>query len=376
MPAIELEILIAASPGFIWRYLGDVSKAPKWHDGVTAVSFLTTQREGKGARWRYSYQRGADVIIEALAWYDTVGYEYTVVDGAGIGPNQGRIRLTEVTDGTKVRWTLNYEAAGMLGGLRSAVRFKGRATRQIEASLRNLQHLSQQDSGGVSPSGSRATVRQAPDVEKRREYKPRHPSALDDGDDEGTAPREQVETRQRPDAPFLGWLPSSDADDTKPNPVILGSGAYLDMDWQRDEIHDATEPIESAVFSILPDMPEPEPVADPAPEPAPPPPLPPVSAPDSSGLSVFEVFGLRKPSELEDELFDASASMSNLKPAAEESAPMSEAKDPPVEAAPVAEPPAESAPMALSRPEAPNLTPNGGWRKRQRRQALPLRVDH
>lgn len=400
MPVIDLEILIPASPEHIWRFLGDIAKAPQWQAGVKAVSFLTTQREGKGARWRYSHKRGADIIIEAAAWYDTVGYEYTVVDGAGLGDNQGRIRLTEVTDGTVVRWTLNYEPAGMLGGLRNAVRYKGKAARQIQASLRNLHQLAQRESGGAASHDSRASVREAPDVEQRQEYKPRHPSALDESLDESTAPREPFEAIEAPqlqDLPAV-WRVDMDDGDTKPNPVILGSGAFLDLDLQRGEINDATEPIDSPILNIAPASPKPESAPEPEPE-LPPPPEPPTAPPDptpasaidSSRLSVFEVFGLRKPSEMEDELFDASASLARPMPIAEqddEPAPAAAAPIEPVAETldapsamepdePITEVSPQAAPIALPETAAESVvTPNGGWRKRQRRRALRLRAGH
>ena len=51
-----------------------------------------------------------DVVVEISAWYDTLGYEYRIVDGAKFGENQGRIRLQEVAEGTLVRWIFQYEA--------------------------------------------------------------------------------------------------------------------------------------------------------------------------------------------------------------------------------------------------------------------------
>ena len=190
MQVIDLEILIPASPEQIWRYLGDIAKAPQWQAGVEAVSFLTTQREGKGARWRYTQKRGADVIIEASAWYDTVGYEYKVVDGAAIGDNSGRIRLTEVTDGTVARWTLNYEPAGVLPGLR---RFQGQGKR-AKSKPACATCIGWCSKISALPATIRAPVSaKQPDVEQRQEYKPRHPSALDESIDEGTAPRAPIE---------------------------------------------------------------------------------------------------------------------------------------------------------------------------------------
>ena len=90
MNVIDLEILIPASPEFIWRFLGDLAALPQWQDNVATVSFLSTQREGQGTRWRASSDNNSDVVVEVSAWYDTLGYEYSVKDGASFSENQGR----------------------------------------------------------------------------------------------------------------------------------------------------------------------------------------------------------------------------------------------------------------------------------------------
>lgn len=311
MHVIDLEIMIPASPDFIWRFLGDIASSADWQAGVTAVSFLTTQHEGKGARWRYSYAKGSDVIIEAAAWYDTLGYEYSIVDGAGYGNNQGRIRLQEVNEGTLVRWTFNYEAGGMLGGLRNAMRLKRNTTRQIQDSLRNLHNLVQKESGGISTHSARATVREAPGAEERSSYQPRHPSnfvePVSEAADEDGLPEDLQPiafTLDEEPSPLSGQTDG----DTKPNPVVLGGDGMLDMELQKNEIEAATEPIASEVLSIEPDIPE-EIIEEPQ-APAEPVEAIPIERPvpvraqrgavDTSTLSVFEIFGLPKPSEIGD----------------------------------------------------------------------------
>ncbi|MDE2859030.1 MAG: SRPBCC family protein [Chloroflexota bacterium] len=311
MHVIDLEIMIPASPDFIWRSLGDIASSADWQAGVIAVSFLTTQHEGKGARWRYSYAKGSDVIIEAAAWYDTLGYEYSIVDGAGYGNNQGRIRLQEVNDGTLVRWTFNYEAGGMLGGLRNAMRLKRKTTRQIQDSLRNLHNLVQKESGGISTHSARATVREAPGVEERSSYQPRHPSnfvesAAEAADEDGLAEDLQPIAFALDEEPSP--LSGQTDGDTKPNPVVLGGDGLLDMELQKNEIEAATEPIDTKVVSIEPDIREviveepqaPEEPFEAIPIDRPVPARSQRGAVDTSTLSVFEIFGLPKPSETGD----------------------------------------------------------------------------
>ena len=206
MNVIDLEILIPASPEFIWRFLGDPSALPQWQEDVASVSFLSTQREGQGTRWRASSDKTNDIVVEVSAWYDTLGYEYKLMDGASFAENQGRIRLHEVTDGTLVRWTFQYELGGMLGGLRNAMRLKRATTNQLQANLRNLHQLIMQESGGISTHEAKASVREAPDVDERLSYQPRHPSAFheqaseDDADyatDKQPATDRQVEASRR-----------------------------------------------------------------------------------------------------------------------------------------------------------------------------------
>ena len=54
--------------------MGDLAAIPQWYEDVVSISFLSTQREGRGTRWRHSTVRGNDVIVEVSAWYDTLGY--------------------------------------------------------------------------------------------------------------------------------------------------------------------------------------------------------------------------------------------------------------------------------------------------------------
>ena len=365
MNVIDLEILIPASPEFIWRFLGDPSALPKWQEDVSSVSFLSTQRDGQGARWRASSEKSNDVVVEVSAWYDTLGYEYRLMDGASFADNQGRIRLHEVTDGTLVRWTFQYEAGGLFGGLRNAMRLKRSTTNQLQASLRNLHQLIMQESGGISTHEAKASVREAPDVGERLSYQPRHPSAfheetpeeLAEDATEAASYRQPVAYDEFEAAP----APLLADTDTKPNPVAISSAADEELLTAPEPAPDDTKPIRvspplietpAAPETRLPEPQLPEPripdarLTEPRlpetrrPEPRlPEPQLPepripdarlteprlpetrrpetrlpepviepePISRPaastlpsetrDSAHLSVFEVFGLRKPSE-------------------------------------------------------------------------------
>ena len=316
MNVIDLEILIPASPEFIWRFIGDLSAIPRWYEDVVSVSFLSTQREGRGTRWRHSTVKGNDAIVEINAWYDTLGYEYRVVDGTTFSDNQGRIRLQEVSDGTLVRWTYQYEFAGILGGIRNAMRLKRSTTNQIQASLRNLHQLIIQESGGISTHEAKASMQDAPDVYERSSYEPRHPPAFQEARADDAASDEDTTLSELFPLPYdleldAEPLPAVVETDTKPNPVVLGAADNLNSDAEPEPALDDTRPVE--VETLLAEVPpptldlpetEPEPVAAEQtasdvidePEPLPLETLRPTDD-DSSRLSVFEIFGLQKPSE-------------------------------------------------------------------------------
>ena len=281
MDIIDQAILIPASPGFIWRFVGDLSKNVDWQEDLTHISFLTTQHEGKGTRWRYSTAKGHDVIAEIVAWYDTLGYEYKVVDGAKFGSNQGYIRLQEIAEGTRVRWTFHYEPRGVFGGLRNSMGRKRSIASGIEESLRNLHKLIQEETGGISTHQAKATLKEAPDVEERSSYRPRHPSAFVDSalKDIYDQPKKQPISYQL-DHETAPAPPLAD-EDTKPNPVAQAAMP------RQDEVESTAEP---QVKSFAPEPAVKEPAREEKPAPA-------SDVRNTAGLSVFDIFGLQKPSE-------------------------------------------------------------------------------
>ncbi len=311
MNLIDLEILIPASPEFIWRFLGDLQQIPRWQKGAETITFLSTQHEGRGTRWRQSMSSGPDQVVEVSAWYETLGYTYQVVAGAAYNKNQGQIKLREVPEGTLVRWTFHYEPGGVLGGLRNAVGLKGNVSSQIQTSLRNLHQLISQQSGGISTHEAKATMQEAPDVSARSSYEPRHPSAYrESAHDDASTEVYSVDGDANPFAFDYDMvpIPASEDGDTKPNPVALSGFSSL-----ADEVKlDDTQPMDIAVPAT-----DPKPIVaeeaprQPAQEPRPAKPAPrqPVQEPplaarptrrkdiDAASMSVFEIFGLQRPSK-------------------------------------------------------------------------------
>ena len=388
MNVIDLEILIPASPEFIWRFLGDPAALPQWQEDVTSVSFLSTQREGQGTRWRATAEKSKDVVVEVSAWYDTLGYEYRLMDGSSFTDNQGRIRLHEVADGTLVRWTFQYQLGGVLGGLRNAMRLKRSTTNQLQASLRNLHQLILQESGGISTHEAKASVREAPDVDERLSYQPRHPTAfhdvMPDGDAKAAINKQPVSYDEIEAKP----LPFVADTDTKPNPVVIASGDEEQLLAAPEPAPDDTKPIQiSPPIAEAPvkHKPRPEPVAEPKwreeaplspPAPSAMPAAPALSkeARDAAQLSVFEVFGLKKPSE-------SSPSDSPAAPAREAErdsrvpAPYPRHDD--REPAPRFESQPEPAPRVESRLQAAEMDGRyqsvTGWRRKARRRKTVIR---
>ncbi len=294
MNIIDHAILIPASPDFIWRYLGDLSKNVDWQEDFKNISFLTTHHEGKGTRWRYSTAKGQDVIAEIIAWYDTLGYEYTIVDGMQLGSNQGRIRLQEIPEGTRVQWTFHYETGGLLGSLRNSMGLKRNTTNKIQDSLRNLYQLIQHEAGGIATHEDKASLKDAPDVEERSSYQPRHPSAFVDLAADGA----YAKSKRLPMQPIAYELddeatpiPAAAEDDTKPNPVIQAAEALQSASPAPAKMEAEAEPPAPETATV--DVP---PALAPIPEKQKPTPI--KHSRDTAGISVFDVFGLQKPSAI------------------------------------------------------------------------------
>ncbi|NWG17436.1 MAG: SRPBCC family protein [Chloroflexi bacterium] len=202
---LDHRILIPKSPETVWRYLCDLSNNANWQTDCSSVSFLTSRRTGVGVRWRCQ-SSGHDSVIETTAWYDGLGYEYTYVDGMPFDANRGRIRLQEIPEGTVVQWTLSYDTKGFWGSVRNAVGIRRQVEGTMVESLRMLwRKLNQADD---SQHEAKSLMRDAPGYEERARYKPRHPLAR----------LENVEAEQEavPAALLIDEPPVAD-DDTRPS---------------------------------------------------------------------------------------------------------------------------------------------------------------
>lgn len=140
MSLIDQRILVIAPSEAVWLYLTEPAHISKWNRGAKQLSLLTTRASGVGARRRCIDGRGRAVVEEMTAWLDNIGYEYTVVDGP-YRAFKGRLRLQPVPEGTQVFWTIEYSLRGPLGGLRNAIGYQRGLRSQVADSLRALRRL-------------------------------------------------------------------------------------------------------------------------------------------------------------------------------------------------------------------------------------------
>jgi hypothetical protein len=211
MDTIDQRILIPTSPDRVWEYISNIDNNPRWQAGCRRVAFLTSVKTGGGTRWRCETDRGSDFVVEVTAWYERMGYEYTIVDGLTFKQNQGRLRLQEVAEGTVIQWTFSYDPGGLLGGLRNSISTRRNFENMIIESLWSLwRQITQQRTERPADFTAKSLMQDAPDVEARSQYKPRHPSVLTQQkpelqgatiseppiSDEDTRPRSAVQTAE------------------------------------------------------------------------------------------------------------------------------------------------------------------------------------
>jgi hypothetical protein len=230
---IDHAIVIPALPPVVWSQLSNPNNNPFWQVNCSGITYLTSMQRGRGARWRHNQDDGKDYVVEITAWYEGLGYEYTIVDGPRYaGQNRGRIRLQEVAEGTVVQWTFSYDKRGVGGG------HKRKINKQIINSLRELyKHVKEHGADNpVRLQDVKSFMQDAPDVQQRSSYKPRYPSAYQQRIDResGNTPEPQRPVTQAPERmdadasykPSTGQAPAQIIpeppvadDDTQPNPT-------------------------------------------------------------------------------------------------------------------------------------------------------------
>jgi len=323
MTIIDQRILIPAGPEVVWEQISDIANNPKWQADCRSISFLTSVREGPGIRWRSTNAAGHESVLEVTTWYDRIGYEYTYIDGAPFSESKGRFRLQEIAEGTVVQWTFTYEMGGLVGNLRNSLSVKRQVENNMIDSLKSLwRHVNQ--SGGSQPfHEAKSLMRSALDYEERSKYRPRHPSAVSENreleEEAALIPEPPIaddDTRPRPAVAIQTEQPAEKADD-------FASVPHEDAAWmpkpapekprdtqERKAIEPESEfspPISVEASPIISDTQPNAPVAEEAPKPPPTPadaslmmPLRDISKLDTAQISIWEVFGVPRPSETQE----------------------------------------------------------------------------
>ncbi|GIV81153.1 MAG: hypothetical protein KatS3mg051_0507 [Anaerolineae bacterium] len=221
---IDQRILIDAPPQVIWEYIADPDKLVEWHAGYTSISVLTTQRTGVGVRRRCAVTGGGkDVIEQIVAWVEGLGYEYTIVEGGPYRSFRGRFRLQPGPDGTSVQWTVEYAPKGLLGRLRDRLSGQKQLAALMAASLRELrQQISALGLRMDDAYRARLGIQGRLNAAERAQYQRRHPAPESvatvappaAGSAEPVAPPPPIPPAPAPEEP----IPAHHEADTEPKP--------------------------------------------------------------------------------------------------------------------------------------------------------------
>jgi hypothetical protein len=400
MTTIDHRILVPVPQHAVWDYIRKLTNNAKWQVDCKGVSMLTTMQEGVGTRWRAESEGGRDYVVEIRAWYDGLGYEYTFVDRPPFRDVVGRIRLQEIPEGTVVQWTLSYELGGVLGGLRNSLGAARSIDNAIQQSLKKLYLQLKTDRARViTTTANKSTMRDAPDADARAAYKPRHPSALEDDEaviaapplsladepaivESDTRPTKavtvvtdeqianaapQTEAAQEPD--FVASIPVWDGapDSTAPSRSdLMGEAQLIDLEAVQRELEVPSEPVDdnkrstAEIARVAAQVPAAPPLA--------PSPITMIPEPaltdsqrlfDTSKMSIWEVFGVPRPSETQEM---AAVQLQAAAPPVTVTAP-----------APVASNPIAANPVATSHSADPVAQPRTGLRAKMRRRSVKLR---
>jgi hypothetical protein len=167
VPLIDQRILIAAAAETVWTYLTRPEHVTRWHLGCKQLSILTTRAQGVGVRRRCTDGRGRSTVEEITAWLENIGYEYKIVDGP-YRAFRARFRLQPAPEGTLVNWIVEYRRRGAFSGLRELFGGRRRTERLMVESLRNLRKLVERSGARLDPERqARVAMQPAPDVAAR-----------------------------------------------------------------------------------------------------------------------------------------------------------------------------------------------------------------
>lgn len=172
MTLIDQRILVPAPIQVVWSVIANHSQLPRWRQDCKAVSLLSTRADGVGMRRRITPNKGKDIIEETIAWYDGLGYEYRLIDGANMFKSYtARLRLQPTPDGTIVQWTISFETRGPFGKLLGNRRRRRKLEKASAESLRQLRRYIEGMGIKVDEQyREKVGVRPSPDANSRQEY--------------------------------------------------------------------------------------------------------------------------------------------------------------------------------------------------------------
>jgi catechol 2,3-dioxygenase-like lactoylglutathione lyase family enzyme/uncharacterized protein YndB with AHSA1/START domain len=138
IPYVENEIWINAAPEKVWDAITDHASMGNWsafsgsllQPGEKDINGVGAMRQLKGL--------GLTIDEEVTDWLAPERYTYRLRKGAPVKNHRGDITLTPANNGTKVRWTIQFESTIPLGGKATAISLRtafGSALKRLKAQL-------------------------------------------------------------------------------------------------------------------------------------------------------------------------------------------------------------------------------------------------
>jgi hypothetical protein len=138
---IDQRILIPAPVHLIWPLLADPHRQPQWRIDCQTVTILTPRQFGVGMCQRCTAPSGKQRIEEITHWFEGLGFEYRLLQNRRYKTWASTVRLQAVPDGTIMQWTAKYEVAGLWWRLMDRVYGRAQQEEDMAESLRNLRRL-------------------------------------------------------------------------------------------------------------------------------------------------------------------------------------------------------------------------------------------
>jgi len=143
MPQIEKHVRIRAPKQEVWRALADLGEVQQFHPFVKRSSYVSDQKEGKGACRRCELKPMGWVEEEVTDWQDGESFTLTIVRGEKMPPfatNRFRQSLREEGDETVLGMHIDYSIKyGIVGRILDRLIFRSQlAEKMIPGYLHGL----------------------------------------------------------------------------------------------------------------------------------------------------------------------------------------------------------------------------------------------